>query len=81
MLGLKDKCIHPTSQKPYIKSFTGGKDNSPEGLQNGMQYGFVVVFESLEDRDFYVAKDEAHQAFVKSASPIIEKATVLDYSF
>lgn len=33
MLGLKDKCIHPTSQKPYIKSFTGGKDNSPEGLQ------------------------------------------------
>ncbi len=49
--------------------------------QNGMQYAFVVVFESLEDRDFYVAKDEAHQAFVKGASPIIEKAIVVDYSF
>jgi hypothetical protein len=31
MLGLKDQCIHPTSQKQYIKSFSGGKNNSPEG--------------------------------------------------
>jgi hypothetical protein len=31
MLALGEKCIHPTSQKPYIKSFTGGKNNSPEG--------------------------------------------------
>ena len=31
MLELKDQCIHPTSQKPYIRSFTGGKNNSPEG--------------------------------------------------
>ena len=31
MLGLKDNCIHPTSQKPYIKSFSGGKNTSPEG--------------------------------------------------
>ena len=33
MLGLKNSCIHPTSQKPYIRSLTGGRDNSPEGLQ------------------------------------------------
>ena len=31
MLGLKEQCLHPTSQKPYIKSFSGGKNNSPEG--------------------------------------------------
>jgi hypothetical protein len=31
MLALGEKCIHPNSQKPYIKSFTGGKNNSPEG--------------------------------------------------
>ncbi|KAI0387826.1 hypothetical protein F5Y04DRAFT_12492 [Hypomontagnella monticulosa] len=31
MLGLKDGCVHPTSQKQYIKSLTGGKDNSIEG--------------------------------------------------
>merc|ERR1711939_998085 len=37
MLALKDTCIHPTTQKPYVKSYGGGRDNSPEGLQ-------VVVF-------------------------------------
>jgi hypothetical protein len=31
MLALEEKCIHPTSQTPYIKSFSGGKNNSPEG--------------------------------------------------
>jgi hypothetical protein len=33
MLALKDSCFHPTSQQPYIKSASGGKDNSPEGIQ------------------------------------------------
>ncbi|KAG4218393.1 hypothetical protein PC116_g33127 [Phytophthora cactorum] len=33
MLALGSKCIHPTSQKPYIKVHGGGKDNSPEGKQ------------------------------------------------
>lgn len=33
MLALKDNCVHPTSQQPYIKSASGGKDNSPEGIQ------------------------------------------------
>lgn len=33
MLTLKDNCVHPTSQQPYIKSASGGKDNSPEGIQ------------------------------------------------
>lgn len=33
MLGLKDKCIHPTTKKTYVKSYGGGRDNSPEGQQ------------------------------------------------
>ena len=33
MVGLKDSCLHPTSKQPYIKSASGGTDNSPEGLQ------------------------------------------------
>ncbi|KAI2746547.1 hypothetical protein DTO013E5_263 [Penicillium roqueforti] len=36
MLGLKDSCVHPTSQKPYIKSASGGKDNSSEGKFPGI---------------------------------------------
>lgn len=32
MLALGEKCVHPTSQKPYVKFITGGVNNSPEGL-------------------------------------------------
>ncbi|RYP73233.1 hypothetical protein DL769_004253 [Monosporascus sp. CRB-8-3] len=81
MLRLKNSCIHPASQKPYIRSLTGGPNNSPEGLQAGIQYGFVVEFESPEYRDYYVAEDKAHQAFKHSVSGILEKVIVVDYSF
>lgn len=33
MLALEHDCVHPETGKPYIKSSSGGKDNSPEGLQ------------------------------------------------
>ncbi|KAI1208444.1 dabb-domain-containing protein [Annulohypoxylon truncatum] len=80
MLGLKDGCIHATSNKPYIKSLTGGKDNSPEGVQHGITHAFVAEFESLEDRDYYVNTDPFHAEFKTFAGPFIEKVIVVDYS-
>jgi len=80
MLALKDNCIHPTSQKPYIKSSMGGTDNSLEGIQNGITHAFIVQFESAEDRDYYVQKDPAHRAFVQSLGEILEKAQVVDFT-
>ncbi|KAK0645827.1 hypothetical protein B0T16DRAFT_147403 [Cercophora newfieldiana] len=65
-IGLKDSCIHPTSNEKYILSLKGGIDNSPEGLQDGITHGFVAEFASVEDRDYYVTKDPSHLAFVKS---------------
>lgn len=32
MLALKSSCLHPTTQTAYIKSLTGGLNNSPENL-------------------------------------------------
>lgn len=32
MLGLKNKCLHATTQEPYILRSSGGTDNSIEGL-------------------------------------------------
>ncbi|KAJ5832502.1 hypothetical protein N7474_000813 [Penicillium riverlandense] len=80
MLGLKDNCIHPSSQKPYIKSSSGGRDNSIEGAQNGISHAFVVEFASAADRDFYIEKDPVHLAFVRSLDGIIEKAQIIDYT-
>ena len=31
MLGLKDTCLHPETKVPYMKSYGGGSNNSPEG--------------------------------------------------
>ncbi|RHZ63827.1 hypothetical protein CDV55_107405 [Aspergillus turcosus] len=95
MLNLRENCIHPTTQKPYIKASAGGKDNSIEGLQvcqqqpgymvvltakNGITHVFVVEFENEDDREYYVRTDPAHQAFVKTLDGVIEKAQVVDFT-
>lgn len=60
MLALKEKCLHPDSGQPYIKSASGGKDNSPEGKQ-------VLLFQVLQTRRKNVAdpqKNGITHAFV-----------------
>ncbi|KAK4194684.1 stress responsive A/B barrel domain-containing protein [Triangularia verruculosa] len=79
ILSLKENCLSPNSQNAYIKSITGGRDNSPENLQNGMTHAFVVQFENTDDRNYYVEQDPAHLAFKKEIEPLVEKVMVLDY--
>ncbi|VUC25446.1 unnamed protein product [Clonostachys rosea] len=77
---LKNKCLNAEG-KPYIKSIIGGKDNSPEGLQDGITHVFIVEFEKSADRDYYVKEDPAHKAFVeKSLKGAIVKAQVVDFT-
>ncbi|ROW06617.1 hypothetical protein VMCG_04244 [Cytospora schulzeri] len=80
VLALKDRCLGPETGKPYIKSLTGGKNNSPEGINDGLEYAFVVEFENTEDRDYYVFKDPAHDSFKALGGPKLEKAVVVDYN-
>ncbi|KAJ4318626.1 hypothetical protein N0V94_004331 [Neodidymelliopsis sp. IMI 364377] len=79
MLALQHKCLGASSQKPYIKSFSGGRNNSSEGHAGPFTHGFVVEFESEEDRDYYVSKDPAHQDFIKFAGELLQNVKVLDY--
>ena len=46
--------------------------------QHGITHAFVVEFASAEDRDYYVDKDPAHLAFVKSVGGVLEKAQAVD---
>ncbi|KJK67721.1 Stress responsive A/B Barrel Domain [Aspergillus parasiticus SU-1] len=80
MLALKDNCLHPSSQKPYIRTSSGGIDNSPEGIQHGITHAFVVEFASAADRDYYVKEDPIHQEFVKSLGGVIEKVQAIDFT-
>ncbi|KAI1497123.1 stress responsive A/B barrel domain protein [Biscogniauxia marginata] len=80
MLALGQKCTHPTTQKTYVKVLGGGKDNSPEGRQNGMTHPFIFQFESEEDRKHYLEKDPAHLEFVASIQDILDAAQVVDFT-
>ena len=40
----------------------------------------MVEFDSVEDRDYYVAKDPTHLAFVGSIGDLVEKAIVVDFN-
>jgi len=80
MIALKDKCLHPTTQKPYILSSVGGRDNSPEGHQvGGFSHGFVSHFESFEDRRYYLEEDPEHLAFIKSLEGVTQNVRVIDF--
>ncbi|KAM3415806.1 hypothetical protein BST61_g9315 [Cercospora zeina] len=79
MLALKDNCLHPTTNQNYVKSYGGGRDTSPEGLQGGFSHGFVSEFESEEDRKYYLEKDPAHLEFVASLKDVIQNVRVLDF--
>jgi len=81
MLALRENCIHPTTKQPYILDSSGGRDNSPEGQQvGGFSHGFVSHFANEEDRKYYLEKDPAHLAFVKSLDGIIQNVRVVDYT-
>ncbi|KAI1207847.1 dabb-domain-containing protein [Annulohypoxylon truncatum] len=80
ILDFETNCIHPTSQKPYVKVLGGGKDNSLEGRQDGMTHAFILQFENDEDRKYHVEKDAAQLEFAASSRDIIEKAQVIDFA-
>ncbi|CAH0047333.1 unnamed protein product [Clonostachys solani] len=80
MLGLRQKCIHPTTQKPYIKVSYGGKENSVEGLHDGYTHIFIVEFDSTEDRTYYALKDPAHSEYSKLIGSVAAQVHVVDFT-
>lgn len=62
-----------------IKDFEWGINNSPEDLHQGFTHCYLISFASEEDRDSVYLPHPAHQAFVASIQPYIEKALVVDY--
>jgi hypothetical protein len=66
--------------QPYIESIETGAQNSGEGVDQGLEQGFIVTFRSEGDRNFYVGQpivtdpafyDPAHQAFKDFVGPLI----------
>lgn len=49
-------------------------------FKNGITHAFVVEFENVQDREYYVKHDPAHQAFIKSLDGVVEKVQVIDFT-
>jgi hypothetical protein len=63
---------------PGIVAFEWGRNNSPEGKNQGRTHCFTLTFVSEEARDAYLPHPD-HAAFVTFARQWIEHATVFDY--
>jgi hypothetical protein len=74
---VRDFRVLPTQIKT-IKRFEWGVNNSPEKLNNGLTYCFLLSFRSEKDRDDYLVHP-AHKAFTQLLPGLLEKVTVLDY--
>lgn len=64
---------------PAIKDFEWGLNDSPENFHQDFTHCYLVTFASEEDRDSIYTPHPAHQAFVQSLQPHLEKVFVVDY--
>src|SRR5690242_16593204 len=66
------------SQIPQVKSLEWGINVSPEHLNQGFTYCFLLTFSSDTDRDAYLVA-AAHKAFGQLLTPSLDKVTVIDF--
>ena len=66
------------AQINLIQSYEWGLNNSPENLNQGFSHCFFLTFHDEASRDRYLTHP-AHQAFVATLDPALEKALVIDY--
>lgn len=64
---------------PVVQDFEWGINDSPENFHQDFTHCYLLTFASEEDRDSVYTPHPAHQAFVQSLQPHLEKVFVVDY--
>jgi hypothetical protein len=64
---------------PGIVDFTWGKNNSPEGLDQGFTHGFVMTMKDAAARDAYLPHPE-HERVKAIVLPFVESVVVFDFN-
>ena len=62
---------------PGIVGIVEGHSSSPEGLEDGLEYGFVVTFESAQTRDAYLT-DPNHRVVADAIGDNAQRIVVFD---
>ncbi|MDW3192020.1 MAG: Dabb family protein [Cytophagales bacterium] len=64
---------------PQIRDFEWGMNDSPENFHQDFTHCYFITFDTEYDRDSIYTPHPAHQAFVASLQPHLEKVFVVDY--
>jgi hypothetical protein len=84
-----DLATSPRDGEPYILSLSGGRQASGEPSVDLDEWGFVVRFASLGDRNYYVGSpvfddadhwDREHERFKQRVGPLLDDVVVLDFT-
>jgi hypothetical protein len=78
MLSLKERCLNPTTGKPYIVSMIAGSNlvtGSP--YSRGYTHGLLMEFANKKDWLYYMKEDPAHTEFIETNQDW-EPACVID---
>ena len=76
---LNDSFVTLKDAIPVVQDFEWGLNDSPEDFHQDFTHCYMLTFESEEDRDSVYTPHPAHQAFVASLGPHLEKVFVVDY--
>ncbi|MEI6355645.1 MAG: Dabb family protein [Verrucomicrobiota bacterium] len=63
---------------PQVQKLAWGLNNSPEGLNKGCTHGWILTFNSEEDRNAYLVHPD-HKEFGTLVKPLIADVFVLDF--
>jgi len=66
------------SKISQVETLEYGTNSSPEGLDKGFKYIWIVTFKNAADRDAYLVHP-AHKAFVELLKPSLDEALVVDF--
>lgn len=76
---LSDSFVALKDAIPVVQDFEWGLNDSPEDFHQDFTHCYMLTFASEEDRDSVYTPHPAHQAFVASLGPHLEKVFVVDY--
>ena len=62
---------------PGVLAVVEGHSSSPEGLEDGYDYGFVVTFATVQARDAYL-DDSSHRPVAEAIGAAAERIVVFD---
>jgi hypothetical protein len=79
-MALRDTCRHPVTQRTYIRSIRGGRDTLVEQPDEGpgsTTHAFIIEFDSLDHRNYFVDHDPAHRALKREVQPLLLQSPII----